>query len=734
MSEPKTSKNAAAPEPPSEAMSSSPQFTEGTPQASLQSPSPNIPAETSPGADASNASSAMVPTAAPTSSSSPLKRAVLVLLVLAAVFAAYSPSLSGEFVWDDEALILNARSIHSLQPLSSYFTRGFWSEDQDYAATNYFRPLVTLSYALDWQLWEGRPQGFHLTNVLVHLINCLLAFLLARKWGARFVPAVAAMAIFGFYPHLTECVAWISGRTDVLAAFFTLLALLAYPVSSGSASTETKADGGGPCVRDVGRAFLAALLALTGLFCKEVAIAGFATMGALEAGLLAARRSKTALKGAVARLFPLALAASAYAAARSSNPDLAHHAPLRFLGNGIASVLAAVGEYVWLTVVFFQPKFQIGIKGQPSITMAILGGAAILAAIALIVRNGVRRTLTAETFPLWVLAVFALLPVCNIVPRDDHTFAAGRFLYFPVFALAIGCAMAYSRSVATQQTASTSSPKRLAAGIAVLAVLAASVPITFLQAGRWADHKKIFGWGCLEKDPTHHLACNLLAEHMIRQGRPDEAARLLRRAREFDGTIQSATYRNYITDLASNNECDALAQMGRYEEALQTARAAAGQKAMSFHITRSATLVVLTLLEMGTCGEAQAYAEKTFPRLSYAQRRMDGFSKTLDAVCPLIDSLGGAYGRPPKDLTEREIDVSIRIGRILKDRFRLTGLYLEVLRRGTFGPNAQSEAALYLEEKGVCPLLEEALGPGVPLPERCAPLPPEILESSAPPI
>lgn len=137
-----------------------------------------------------------------------LRRIVLLIVLLVAVFTAYSPALQGDFVWDDRNLIERPDSVHRLMPLQGYFTQTFWNPtDHQRQDRSFYRPLVTMSYALEWQLWNGKPSGFHLTNLLLHLLNCLLVFLLARKWGARELPAAFGAALFGLLPRLAESVA-----------------------------------------------------------------------------------------------------------------------------------------------------------------------------------------------------------------------------------------------------------------------------------------------------------------------------------------------------------------------------------------------------------------------------------------------------------------------------------------------------------------------------------------------
>jgi tetratricopeptide (TPR) repeat protein len=96
----------------------------------------------------------------------------------------------------------------------------------------YYRPLLALSFVADKYLWGLSPSFMHLENILLHLVNALLVFLLARRLFSRvaadqpFLPLVAAL-LFAMHPINTEPVNWISGRTDPLAAVFVLGSALA---------------------------------------------------------------------------------------------------------------------------------------------------------------------------------------------------------------------------------------------------------------------------------------------------------------------------------------------------------------------------------------------------------------------------------------------------------------------------------------------------------------------------
>src|SRR5690606_7875738 len=159
---------------------------------------------------------------------------ILYLGLSVLVLAAYAPALGGSFLWDDHTLILDSPLVRGRSSLGAFFDSAFWEVDaSELRARGYYRPLTILSFAIDHALHGTNAAGFHLTNVMLHATNTvLLAVLLARAGMAPVKSALAAL-LWALVPRLTEAVAWISGRTDVLATTFVLAALVvALPKSS----------------------------------------------------------------------------------------------------------------------------------------------------------------------------------------------------------------------------------------------------------------------------------------------------------------------------------------------------------------------------------------------------------------------------------------------------------------------------------------------------------------------
>jgi len=92
----------------------------------------------------------------------------------------------------------------------------------------HWHPLTWLSWMLDYQIFGLNPQGFHLINLLFHVMNTLLLFLILRRMTKKLWPSAFVAALFAIHPLHVESVAWIAERKDVLSTFFWMLTLGAY--------------------------------------------------------------------------------------------------------------------------------------------------------------------------------------------------------------------------------------------------------------------------------------------------------------------------------------------------------------------------------------------------------------------------------------------------------------------------------------------------------------------------
>lgn len=154
-------------------------------------------------------------------------RTKAILLVFFLVLVVYSNSLGGEFISDDEYFVVKNVSIKSLWNIPAFFTNRSAVAFTD-LALDVYRPITTLSYALDYLFWKLDVFGYHLGNVLIHSFNAILLLLfLYALFGDIWIAAFASL-FFALHPVQTEVVSWISGRSSVLFLFFYLSALLFY--------------------------------------------------------------------------------------------------------------------------------------------------------------------------------------------------------------------------------------------------------------------------------------------------------------------------------------------------------------------------------------------------------------------------------------------------------------------------------------------------------------------------
>ena len=142
----------------------------------------------------------------------------------------YASSLDNPFVYDDFRLIVENPAIQNLSSVLTVLARD---------AT---RPLVALSYVADTAIWGTSPFGYHLTNVLLHTLNVVLAYWLAffaaddwrRSGGGTYgftpsprIVATVTSVLTASHPVMTQAVGYVTARSEVLYGAFFLAALLA---------------------------------------------------------------------------------------------------------------------------------------------------------------------------------------------------------------------------------------------------------------------------------------------------------------------------------------------------------------------------------------------------------------------------------------------------------------------------------------------------------------------------
>jgi len=159
----------------------------------------------------------------------PLKKRVL-LAAAAILFLnvlLYFNTLHFDFLKDDFRLIVENPRITNFKTFIHSFNTQFFAFP-DYPYLHYWRPFSLFSFYIDYQAWNLNPAGFHLTNVILNALNGLLIFFIFYTLFKEVLPAFFVSFLFSLHPTHVEAVSWVSGRTDLLAAFFIFLATLCF--------------------------------------------------------------------------------------------------------------------------------------------------------------------------------------------------------------------------------------------------------------------------------------------------------------------------------------------------------------------------------------------------------------------------------------------------------------------------------------------------------------------------
>ncbi|NIM11448.1 MAG: tetratricopeptide repeat protein [Candidatus Aminicenantes bacterium] len=154
------------------------------------------------------------------------KKIIALLLALFALnFLLYLNTLHYDFLKDDFRLIAENPRIKDFNSFINTIGSKFFAFP-DYPYLHYWRPVTLFSFYIDYQLWGLNASGYHLFNVLINAFNALLIFLIFYIVSKKILFSFFVSLFFSIHPSHVEAVSWISGRTDLLGAFFILAAIL----------------------------------------------------------------------------------------------------------------------------------------------------------------------------------------------------------------------------------------------------------------------------------------------------------------------------------------------------------------------------------------------------------------------------------------------------------------------------------------------------------------------------
>jgi tetratricopeptide (TPR) repeat protein len=151
---------------------------------------------------------------------------ILIILIAISGFFVYANSLSGDFLWDDEAFVINNAYVKDWSRAGIIFTGDSGAGAS--VVLNFYRPLQVFSCLIDYSFWGLNPFGYHLTCVILHILVALAVYFLLGLLFSNIPLAFFSAILFCVHPVNSEAVAYISGRADLLSALFILLCLVFY--------------------------------------------------------------------------------------------------------------------------------------------------------------------------------------------------------------------------------------------------------------------------------------------------------------------------------------------------------------------------------------------------------------------------------------------------------------------------------------------------------------------------
>ena len=464
--------------------------------------------------------------------------------LLLAVFLAYFRVGGHPFVLlDDEAYLTDNPVVK--QGLSADGIR--WAFTTFHAGN--WHPLAWLSHMADVSLFGMDPGAHHLVNVLLHGLDAVLLFrFLFLSTGSRWRSAAVA-ALFALHPLHVESVAWASERKDLLCAFFSFLALLAW---------RRYAE------RPAAAPYLFALLSCAAaLLSKPMAVtmpfvlllADFWPLGRMvpTAGDGGGRRRFVRLAAEKAPFLALAAASSIVTLAAQGSWGFVSESvpfPLR-AANALNSWAGYLLKAAWphpLSVHY--PHAGEWAGGLPAWRFAACA-AGLLAATGLSLRRFRDRPHLAAGW-LWYLGT--LVPVIGLVQVGTQGMA-DRYTYFPLVGIFVMAAWSIPEP--------REGRGRAILGAGAAALLAVLAILSYRQAGAWGSSERLFR-NALEADPSNAFALDGLGTVRSREGRTEEAEALFRQAiRLAPGSLQP-----------HSNLSTVLLREGRTAEAVSEAEAA----------------------------------------------------------------------------------------------------------------------------------------------------------------
>jgi hypothetical protein len=428
-------------------------------------------------------------------------------LLLVWVALVYAPSITNGFTYDDPSVIAEASQLLSDPARAGrLFSQDYFRLSNE----STYRPFVTLTYMLDWQLGGGAAWAFHVQSVLWHLVAVGALLSLLRRLQLSDPLRFTTGALYGVHPALTEAVNAIAFREDVLVTACGLVGLVLLMMQRPARGV---------------RLTLAAMAFTTALFSKESAMvfAALVPVTFWARNRLSMPRANTPPS---AEYLVVVACVAAYAVVRFGVFPAHEQYGLRIGDSMLASwATGAIALAYYLRLLLYPLLLCADYRGVIAVVTTAADWRPWVAVIVLATATGGAWRLR-HAQPLvwwgWLWFLIAIAPVSNVVPIP--AFMAERFLHLPFVGL-VAALVSLSVVVLNRWPQA-----RVMPATAVTVVLACSV-LTAQRHRIWSSDEVL--WQTTLRDhPRAHGALHGYASAMIERGRYADGIAYLQRLLE----------------------------------------------------------------------------------------------------------------------------------------------------------------------------------------------------------
>lgn len=465
------------------------------------------------------------------------------LLLATLVFIVYIQVTHFDFVhYDDHVYVTDNPYVKSGMTLNNLrwalmsLDAGFW------------HPLTWLSLMLDYELYGLNAGGYHGTNVIFHIINTLLLFIVFERMTGALWRSCLVAALFAVHPLHVESVAWVAARKDVLSTFFFMLILLNYVYYAAKPT--------------IWRYLILIMLFLLGLMAKPMLVTLpfilllldcwplkrfdieqlFADHKKIEVfvhirWLLLEKVPFMVLTAGVS-----VLTVVAEHRVGALTPMISYPLDVRVM-NALVSYVVYIRKMVWpLELAVFYP--------HPGLWPLWMTLASVLILVALTTSSLWLLRKAPYFFVGWFWYLGMLVPVIGLIQVGTHGMA-DRYTYLPLIGLFI---------IVVWGCADISKIKKIhcmtMAGIALFLLATLGIQ-SYLQIQYWNNAQNLFQHA-IKVTKNNYIAYNNLGAALSRQGKPFESINFFKEALKIQPRYAEATF----------NLGAAFADQGKFSEAI----------------------------------------------------------------------------------------------------------------------------------------------------------------------